>query len=109
MRIVTYITDDDYARIADSVRDYETDKHTQGDGPDAEPVEVISPAAWFADCADYVIPDTEEGCEELRLDLIGVLEAEEGSALLALAALGMCIRDAFLNNGMTVNHLRKPK
>lgn len=109
MNNVTYITDDDYARVADKARDYETDKHTQGDGPDAEPVEVITPKAWFADCADYVLPDTEEGCEELRLDLIDVLEAEEGSALLALAALGMVIRDAFLNNGMTVDHLRKPK
>lgn len=59
MRIVTYITDDDYARVADRVRDYETDKHTQGDGPDVEPVEVIAPKAWFADCADYVLPDTK--------------------------------------------------
>ena len=71
-------------------------------------LKLISPAAWFADCADYVLLDTEEGCEELRLDLIDVLEAGRDRNCWP-SPRWVCIRDAFLNNGMTVNHLRKPK
>ena len=99
--------DDDYARIAERARDIADEVITDSDY--VRPPEVITPDNWFSDCSDWCIPDDIDGCEDLRLALIDVLEAEEGSRLLSLAALGMVIRDAYLNSGMTVDHLRKPQ
>jgi len=101
---------DRVAQIVERVRDTEAEA-VHGPGSD-----VISDDAWFADCADFILPDSLKESKELRYQISQAMYWLEPDRTLPTSDLalyavehmtkvGQIIINTALRNGMTAKQL----
>jgi hypothetical protein len=101
---------DRVAQIVERVRDTEAEA-VHGTGSD-----VISDDAWFADCADFILPDSLKESKELRYQISEALFWLEPDRSLPaldtsmfavehLTKIGQIIVATAMKNGMTASQL----
>ena len=97
-------------RVVEIARDADIDK-AHGQGSD-----VISDDAWFADCADFILPDSLKDSKELRYQIAEALFWLEPDRSLPaldtsmfavehLTKIGRIIVATAIKNGMTAKQL----